>query len=80
MRRWLVGLSGVALVALPCWALAQEALPSAPTEIERDLVTAQAEAARAATLDADRVAVRREVALAVALFIAPFDLTWGLEP
>jgi len=80
MRRWLVGLSGIALLALPCWALAQEVASSAPTVLEHDAVTAHAEADRAETLDADRGAIRREVALARARREAPFDLSWGIDP
>lgn len=80
MRRWLVGLSGIALLAPPCWALAQQGSLPVPVELEHDGVTAHAEADRAQTLDADRVAIRRELALARARRVAPFDLTWGLEP
>lgn len=76
-RRLVIELScAFALIALPCWALAQESAP----EVEFDPVTARGEAQLGSRLDADRDAVRREVALARARRVAPFDLSWGIEP
>lgn len=81
MRRWLLGVSGVALVAMPCWGLAQDLEAHVPrmVEVEHDAVSARGEAEHSARLDADRDAHRREVALARARREAPFDLTWGIE-
>ena len=77
MRKWLVGLSGVALVALPCWALAQERAGLGAV-VEHDAVSARAAAERSASRDRDQDAQRREIALARARREAPFDLRWGI--